>query len=273
MRRRSLFCCQLLFTLLVSLFMVVPVGVSMLAGITENYFVGLRSGLTWRWVRQVWAMYSDTLFLSWWIALSCLLCVLLLGVPAAWGLLKTQARWATRIEECLMLPVALPGLATALSLILLYGRYPLLRNSWAFILIGHVLFTLPFMIRPVLAVMKASELEKLEEAAASLGAGFWRRFFTVIIPNCRHGILAGAFMVITLSVGEFNITWMLHTPLTKTLPVGLADSYASMRLEVGSAYTLLFIFMIIPLLCVLNMLSNRLSPHKTPAVVTPEETE
>ncbi len=59
-------------------------------------------------------------------------------------------------------------------------------------------------------------------------------------------------MVTTLSVGEFNITWMLHTPLTKTLPVGLADSYASMRLEVGSAYTLIFILMILPLLLMLN---------------------
>lgn len=59
-------------------------------------------------------------------------------------------------------------------------------------------------------------------------------------------------MVITLSVGEFNITWMLHTPLTKTLPVGLADSYTSMRLEVGSAYTLIFIMMILPLLLLLN---------------------
>jgi len=41
---------------------------------------------------------------------------------------------------------------------------------------------------------------------------------------------------------------MLHTPLTKTLPVGLADSYASMRLEIGSAYTLIFLVMIVPLL-------------------------
>jgi hypothetical protein len=49
-------------------------------------------------------------------------------------------------------------------------------------------------------------------------------------------------MVVTLSMGEFNLTWMLHTPLTKTLPVGLADSYASMRLEIGSAYTLIFLF-------------------------------
>ena len=42
-------------------------------------------------------------------------------------------------------------------------------------------------------------------------------------------------MVVTLSLGEFNLTWMLHTPMTKTLPIGLADAYASMLLEVASA--------------------------------------
>jgi putative spermidine/putrescine transport system permease protein len=47
----------------------------------------------------------------------------------------------------------------------------------------------------------------------------------VALPNCRSGILAGSLMVVTLSIGEFNITWMLHTPLNKTLPVGLADTW------------------------------------------------
>ncbi|MFX5747334.1 hypothetical protein ABTE19_20635, partial [Acinetobacter baumannii] len=61
--------------------------------------------------------------------------------------------------------------------------------------------------------------------------------------------------VVTLSVGEFNLTWMLHTPTTQTLPVGLADSYASMRLEIGSAYTIVFFLMIIPLLVVMQMVS------------------
>ena len=137
-----------------------------------------------------------------------------------------------------MLPVAVPGLATALALILAYGTWREFRTSWVFILVGHVLFTLPFMVRAVLAVLSSIDLRTLEEGAASLGAGFWARFTGVVLPNCRGGILAGALMVLTLSVGEFNMTWMLHTPLTKTLPVGLADSYASMRLEIGSAYTL-----------------------------------
>ncbi|ALV91430.1 MULTISPECIES: ABC transporter permease [Pantoea] len=259
MNRRGLFSLQLLVTTLTALFMIVPVVLSMLAGVTNNYFIGLRSGLTLKWVEQVWEMYADTFWLSLLIALFCLLVTLVIGVPAAWGLLKAPGRWVARIEECLMLPVALPGLATALGIILLYGQFSALRDSWVFILIGHVLFTLPFMMRPVLAVMQAVDMPRLEEASASLGASLWQRFFTVVVPNCRNGILAGAFMVITLSVGEFNITWMLHTPLTKTLPVGLADSYASMRLEVGSAYTLIFILMILPLLLMLNAVNHWLN--------------
>ncbi len=103
-----------------------------------------------------------------------------------------------------------------------------------------MLFTLPFMVRSVLAVMLAIDLKTLEEGAASLGAGFRQRFFDIVLPNCRSGIVAGSLMVLTLSVGEFNMTWLLHTPLNKTLPVGLADAYASLRFEIGSAYTLVF---------------------------------
>ena len=70
----------------------------------------------------------------------------------------------------------------------------------------------------------------------------------------------------TLSLGEFNLTWMLHTPLTKTLPVGLADSYASMRLEVASAYTLVFFVMIIPLLVAMQLFADRATRTGAPQV-------
>jgi putative spermidine/putrescine transport system permease protein len=68
--------------------------------------------------------------------------------------------------------------------------------------------------------------------------------------------VAGGLMVFTLSIGEFNLTWLLHTPLTRTLPVGLADSYASMRIEIGSAYTLMFFIVVLPLLWLLNVAAN-----------------
>ena len=94
MKRRGLFSLQLLVTALTALFMIVPVVMSMLAGVTQNYFIGVRSGLTLQWVAQVWQMYAGTFWLSLLIALCCLLITLVTGVPAAWGLLKAPGRWA-----------------------------------------------------------------------------------------------------------------------------------------------------------------------------------
>ncbi|MBM7456114.1 putative spermidine/putrescine transport system permease protein [Oceanisphaera litoralis] len=248
MKRPLSYYLQLGFTLLICAFMVVPVLMSVTAGLTNNYFQGLSSGLTLRWINEVLALYSDTLWLTLQLALATLGVNLLVGVPAAYYLAASSSRWARIFEELIVLPVAIPGLAIALALIIAYGGHGDLRTSWLFILIGHVLYTLPFMVRSVQAVLHSIDFKQLEEGAASLGAGFWRRFRDVVVPNCKGGIISGALMTLTLSVGEFNLTWMLHTPLTKTLPVGLADSYASMRLEISSAYTLIFLIMLLPLM-------------------------
>src|SRR5205814_10721294 len=108
-----------------------------------------------------------------------------------------------------------------------------------------------------MAVFSTVGIKALDGGAASLGASPWRRFRDVIVPSAVPGILAGALMVVTLSLGEFNLTWMLHTPLTKTLPIGLADSYASMRLEVASADTLIFFVMTVPLLVAMQMFAQQ----------------
>jgi len=256
MKRGAAFYAQLGFTLFVCAFLIVPVILSILAGVTVNYLNGIESGFTLRWVYAVWDGYRDTIFLSIGIALACLAGTLVLGIPAAYALAKRQNAFSRALEELLVMPVAVPGLATALALIVTYGGAGGFRTSWSFILVGHILFTLPFMVRSVLAVLSAIDLKSLEEGAASLGASFWQRFFHIVLPNCRGGILAGSLMVVTLSMGEFNMTWLLHTPLTKTLPVGLADAYASLRLEIGSAYTLVFFLMIVPLLVAMQWLGQ-----------------
>jgi len=252
MRRSGYFYAQLAFTLLVCAFLIVPVFMSIIAGLTENFFIGVKSGLTLRWIGVVWDLYAPTILRSMYIALATLAVTSFVGVPTAYVLAKRPGLVTRLIEEFLVLPVAIPGLAIALALIITYGGFRDFRTSWLFILVGHVLYTLPFMVRSVLAVLSSFDFLVLEESAASLGAGFWRRFFGIVIPNARSGIIAGALTVVTLSIGEFNLTWMLHTPETMTLPVGLADSYASMRLEIGSAYTLVFFVMITPLLIALQ---------------------
>jgi putative spermidine/putrescine transport system permease protein len=257
MRDRLIFAGQFVFTLIVAAFLIVPAVLSMLAGVTANYFRGIASGLTLQWVMQVWDLYAETIARSCLVAAATLLVTLVVGVPAAYALNVRGGRLARTVEEIITLPLAIPGLAIALALLLTYGGFSDFRRSWFFILTGHVVFTLPFMVRAVTAVLATIDVKTLDESAASLGAGAWRRFRDVIVPNARPGILAGSLTVVTLSLGEFNLTWMLHTPLTKTLPVGLADSYASMRLEVASAYTLVFFVLIIPLLVAMQLLADR----------------
>ena len=247
----------LTITLAIAAFLIGPIVLSMMAGLTRNYLVGLESGLTLEWVVQVWKLYADTIWRSWGVALSTLAITTLVGVPMAWVLTLFPGRLSRLLEELLTLPVAVPGLATALALIVSWGSVGWLRANVMFIVIGHVLFTLPFMVRAVRAGMQGSQLVVLDEAAATLGASRRQRFFDIIIPAARGGIVTGALTVVTLSIGEFNLTWLLHTPLTKTLPVGLADSYASMRLEVASAYTLVFLLMLLPLMVGLQWLAGR----------------
>ncbi|SDP14822.1 putative spermidine/putrescine transport system permease protein [Rhodoferax sp. OV413] len=248
-------------TALVSVFMLAPIALSVLAGLVNNYSTGLASGLTLRWISEVLDVYGGTVAASLLLALLSVVGCLLLGVPCAYALARSRSRWARLFEELLTLPVAVPGLATALALILAYGQLREFRQSFAFILVGHLVFTLPFMVRTVGAAFRRHELLALEEAARSLGASFGQRFMGVLVPAVLPAIVAGSLMVFTLSVGEFNLTWMLHTPLTRTLPVGLADSYASMRIEIGSAYTLVFLLVILPVLWGLQWLGHLIEKH------------
>jgi putative spermidine/putrescine transport system permease protein len=251
-------------TFSVGCFLLAPMLISVTAAFVVNYARGVAGGFTTRWLEQVWEVYGSTVGASLLLAAACVACTVLLGVPCAWALARSRSRAARLFEELLTLPVAVPGLATALALLLAYGGHAGFRQGFGFILVGHVVFTLPFMVRTVAAAFMRPELAALDEAARTLGAGFGRRFLGVLVPAALPAVAAGCLMVFTLSVGEFNLTWMLHTPLTRTLPVGLADSYASMRIEIGSAYTFVFLAVVLPVLWALQgcaaLLQRRLAP-------------
>jgi putative spermidine/putrescine transport system permease protein len=247
-----------LITAIVAIFMLTPMVLSTTAALVNNYSQGLASGLTLRWLEQVISVYGQTVVWSIAIAVACVIGNILIGVPAAYALARNPSRWAKTFEEILTLPVAVPGLATGLALILAYGTLRDFRQSYSFILVGHMIFTLPFLVRTVTAAFQRPDLVAMDEAAKTLGANFRQRFLGILVPAVLPAIAAGSLMVFTLSIGEFNLTWMLHTPLTRTLPVGLADSYASMRLEVGSAYTLVFFIVVLPMLWLLQWCTHLL---------------
>lgn len=242
------------------LFLMVPVIQMVITAFTVNAFRGVKSGLTTDWLFKVLELYGDTIVRSLLLALMTLVVCVIIGVPAAWVLVREQRkRWAAFIEEAFILSLSMPGLAIGLGILLIWGGFSYFRQSIFFLLAGHVMFCLPFMIRSVTAVMRVEPLSQYEEASATLGASPWITFRRVVVPVAMPGILAGALMVVTVSLGEFNISWMLQTPYTKTLPVGLADSYASMRLEVGSAYTFIFFVILVPLLTLMQKLPEYLA--------------
>src|SRR5258707_8200291 len=123
MRDRLIFTGQLVFTLLVAAFLVVPAALSIMAGVTVNYFRGIQSGITLQWVVQVWELYADTIFLSFLIAFATLAVTLLIGVPAAYALHVRAGRLSGVVEEIITLPWAIPGLAIGLALSSTYGGF------------------------------------------------------------------------------------------------------------------------------------------------------
>lgn len=267
---------QAVLTGLTLLFLMIPVVQMCFTAFMKNAFRGFKAGFTTEWIEKVLELYGDTIVRSLGIAVAALILCVVIGVPAAWILVREQRkRWAALMEEALILPLSVPGLAIGLGILLIWGGITSLRQSNLFILCGHVMFCLPFMVRSVMAVLRVEPIDAYEEASATLGASPWTTFMKVVVPVAMPGILAGALMVMTVSLGEFNISWMLQTPDTKTLPVGMADSYASMRLEVGSAYTFLFLVILVPILSLMQALpawlARRAEARRRAADLEPNE--
>ena len=195
----------LAITLAVTLFTLAPMVLSVTAGLINNYSVGIKSGFTTRWLGEVWSVYGDTVWRSLLLAGSCVVGTLLIGVPAAYALARSRSRWMRLFEELLTLPVAVPGLATALALIIVYGQLRGFRNSFAFILAGHLVFTLPFMVRTVSAAFSRPELTTLEEAARSLGANFRQRFLGILVPAVLPSIAYTTFLIVGNCVNVASI--------------------------------------------------------------------
>lgn len=216
-------------------------------------------GLTLRWYEYVFYYYGHTIKITLLISAITVVVNTIIGSMAAYKVCmakNSNSKWIKLFEEILTLPTAIPGIAIGLALA---QAFAIMRQSGILILFGHIVFTFPLIFRTVTGALRATDFRAVDEAAASLGAGPIRRFFTVIFPAIRVSVLSGAINVLLLSLGEFNITFFLYTPFLMTLPVGMYESYASLRIEVGSAFTTLFLALAIP--C--SLLLNRLNESKT----------
>jgi sulfate transport system permease protein len=130
-----------------------------------------------------------------------------MGTVIAWVLVRDSFPGRSAVNAVIDLPFALPTIVAGLTLLVLYGpQSPVGVNvaftSWA-IYLALLFVTLPFVVRTVQPVL--IELDRdMEEAAASLGAGAWRIFRSIVLPNVFPAILSGVALAFARAIGEFG---------------------------------------------------------------------
>jgi molybdate transport system permease protein len=146
--------------------------------------------------------------------------LLLLGTPIAWWLARTRSRLKSVVGAVVTLPLVLPPAVMGFYLLVLMGPagpvgrltqalgLGLLPFTFAGLLVASVIYSLPFVVQPILQAFAAIG-EQPMEAAASLRASPLDAFFTVALPLARPGFITAAVLGFAHTLGEFGVVLMI----------------------------------------------------------------
>ena len=176
--------------------------------------------------------------------------LLVIATPLAWWLAHSRSFWKGPVGALVNLPLVLPPTVLGFYLLLWMGpdgpighltealglgRLPF--TFWG-IVVGSVLFSLPFAVQPIQNAFEAIGARPLE-AAATLRAGFVDRFFSVAVPLARPGFLTAVVLAFAHTVGEFGVVLMLGGNIPgETLVASVAIYNRVEALEYGPAHAL-----------------------------------
>lgn len=169
--------------------------------------------------------------------------LLVIATPLAWWLARSKAWWAEAVATVIALPLVLPP--TVLGFYLLVTLGPSGPGGWiaglwggrtlAFtfegLVVGSVLYSMPFVVQPIRNAFAAIGDRPLE-VAATLRASPRRTFWTVAVPQARPGFLTGAVLGFAHTVGEFGLVLMIGGNIpgrTKVLSVAIFDYVEASR--------------------------------------------
>ncbi|TPW20949.1 MAG: molybdate transport system permease protein [Elusimicrobia bacterium] len=194
--------------------------------------------------------------------------LLVLGLPLAYWLAYSRGRLRHVAHAAVSLPLVLPPTVLGFYLLLLLGPRgpagrlcdalggPALVFSFTGLVIGSVLFSLPFMVHPVEAALAALP-PSLSEAAAVLGKGRWETFRRVLLPNIRPAVLGGAVMTFAHTLGEFGVVLMLGGGIpgqTRTASVAVYSEVESLSYGLAHRHALALLLLTFPVLLGLRLL-------------------
>lgn len=211
-----------LFVAAIIIFLAAPVIIIVAVAFTSAEFVTFPpSGFSLRWFGQV---LTDTQFMvplwnSFLLGICSTAVSTILAVPAAITLVRNDLPLQNALSAFMLSPLSLPTIILATALLFFLARLGL-GTSPVGLLIGHVVITVPYVLRTVLGVYAGIGPEA-EEAARTLGARSWQTFWYVTLPMIRPGLLAGGIFAFLLSFDEVAVALLLSTADTMTLPVSV----------------------------------------------------
>ena len=197
------------------------------------------------------------------------LLLLLLGTPLAWWLARTRSVWRGPVSALVAMPLVLPPTVLGFYLLLALGPngplgqltqalgFGLLPFSFSGLVLASLLYSLPFVVQPIQNAMEAMG-ERPLEVAATLGAGPFDRFFTVVLPQAKPGLLTAAVLGFAHTVGEFGVVLMIGGNIpaeTRVISVQIYDHVEALNYTQAHALSLLmlvFSFVVLLLMYSLN---------------------
>jgi len=177
------------------------------------------------------------------LAATTTLVLLLVGTPVAWWLARTKARWKEVVATIVALPLVLPPTVLGFYLLIFLGPdgpggavaslwgARTLAFTFEALVIGSVLYSMPFVVQPIRNAFEAFGQRPLE-VAATLRASPWDTFWTVAVPLARPGFMTGAVLGFAHTVGEFGVVLMIGGNIpgeTKVLSIAIYDYVETLR--------------------------------------------
>jgi molybdate transport system permease protein len=216
----------------------------------------------------------QAIWLTFRLALATTVLLLLLGTPLAWWLARTRTRWRAPVAAVVALPLVLPPTVLGFYLLVVFGPQGwggqftqalglgLLPFTFGGLLVGSMLYSLPFAVQPLQAAFEAVGRRPLE-AAATLRAGPFDSFVHVVLPLARPGIVQAAVLTFAHTVGEFGVVLMIggnipeKTRVVSTQIYGHVEALEYAQAHWLSAAMVLFSFAVLLALALLNRRSTR----------------
>lgn len=208
-----------IYTILVYLFMFLPIAVVVLLSFNANQFGSFpMTGLSTRWFEALWNNDAIMRAFRTSLVLGAMTAVIstVLGVLASLALVRYRVPGRNMITTLLIAPILVPEVVLAVAL-LLFLNFLEIGKSFTLLLLGHVIFTLPFVILVVQARLVSIKRD-VEEAALSLGASPRQTFLSITLPLLMPAVAAGGLFAFTISFDDITGTLFWKPGGVETVP-------------------------------------------------------